>query len=79
MFHVLEHIPHQIQTLKIIKKNLKKNGKLIIEVPHADDFLLNFDELKEFKDFTFWSEHLILHTFFSLKKFLKSWLQKYQN
>ena len=71
MFHVLEHIPHQIQTLKIIKKNLKKNGKLIIEVPHADDFLLNFDELKEFKDFTFWSEHLILHTFFSLKKILK--------
>ena len=71
MFHVLEHIPHQIQTLKIIKKKLKKNGKLIVEVPHADDFLLNFDELKEFKDFTFWSEHLILHTFFSLKKILR--------
>ena len=28
------------------------------------------DELKEFKNFTFWSEHLILHTYKSLKTIL---------
>ena len=70
MFHVLEHIPHQIETLKILKSKLKNKGKIIIEVPHAEDFLILQDELKEFKDFTFWSEHLILHTYKSLKTVL---------
>ena len=71
LFHVLEHIPNQIETLKIIKKKLSINGKIIIEVPHAEDFLLEFKDLPEFKKFTLWSEHLILHTATSLKKFLK--------
>ena len=70
MFHVLEHIPHQIETLKILKSKLKNKGKIIIEVPHAEDFLILQDELKEFKNFTFWSEHLILHTYKSLKTVL---------
>ena len=71
MFHVLEHIPYQIETLKILKSKLKRKGKIIIEVPHAEDFLILQDELKEFKNFTFWSEHLILHTFNSLKTVLQ--------
>jgi 2-polyprenyl-3-methyl-5-hydroxy-6-metoxy-1,4-benzoquinol methylase len=70
MFHVLEHIPYQIETLKLLHSKLRKNGKIIIEVPHAKDFLILQDELKEFKNFTFWSEHLILHTVQSLKKVL---------
>ena len=70
MFHVLEHIPYQIKTLKAIKSKLKNKGKIIIEVPHAEDFLILQDELKEFKNFTFWSEHLILHTYKSLKTIL---------
>ena len=70
MFHVLEHLPKQVETLKSLKRKLKKKGKIIIEVPHAEDFLLEFDELKEFKKFTFWSEHLILHTYKSLKTVL---------
>ena len=68
MFHVLEHIPYQTETLKELKKKLTKNGKIIIEVPSANDFLL---KLKEFKKFTFWSEHLILHTENSLRKILE--------
>ncbi len=70
MFHVLEHIPYQVDTLKILKSNLKNKGKIIIEVPHAKDFLILQKELKEFKKFTFWSEHLILHTQKSLKSVL---------
>ncbi len=66
MFHVLEHIPYQIETLKILKSKLKNKGKIIIEVPHAEDFLILQDDLKEFKNFTFWSQHLILHTYDSL-------------
>ena len=68
LFSVLEHIPYQIETLKKIKKQLSKNGKVIIEVPSAQDFLLS---LSEFKKFTFWSEHLILHTEISLRTILK--------
>ena len=67
LFHVLEHIPDQIETLKKLKKIINKKGKLIIEVPHANDLLLN---LKVFRNFTLWSEHLVLHTKLSLKKYL---------
>lgn len=70
LFHVLEHIPNQIKILKKIRKKLKKNGKIIIEVPHAKDFLIETLNLKSFKNFTFWSEHLILHTEESLCKIL---------
>jgi len=70
MFHVLEHLPNQTEILKTLRSKLKKNGKIIIEVPHAEDFLILQDNLKEFKNFTFWSEHLILHTYKSLKTIL---------
>ena len=70
MFHVLEHIPYQTETLKVLKSKLKNKGQIIIEVPHAEDFLILQEELKEFKNFTFWSEHLILHTYKSLKSIL---------
>lgn len=72
MFHVLEHIPNHLEELKFIKKLLNKNGKLIIEVPHARDILIMNNDLISFKKFTFWSEHLVLHTKLSLKKFLVS-------
>lgn len=70
LFHVLEHLPYQVKTLKNLKSKLKNKGKIIIEVPHAEDFLIFQDELQEFKKFTFWSEHLILHTYKSLKTIL---------
>ena len=71
LFHVLEHMPKQVEALKEMKKKIKKNGKIIIEVPSALDYLI-FIDLPEFKKFTFWSEHLLLHTEKSLKKVLKA-------
>jgi 2-polyprenyl-3-methyl-5-hydroxy-6-metoxy-1,4-benzoquinol methylase len=71
MFHVLEHMPYQIKILKELKKKLKKKGYLIIEVPSANDLLLSLEDLKSFKSFTFWSEHLVLHTHISLRKVLR--------
>ena len=68
LYHVLEHLPNQLDTLKNLRKKLNKKGKIIIEVPHSNDLLFKF---KEFRDFTLWSEHLILHTSQSLKAFLK--------
>lgn len=69
-FHVIEHLPNQIEIISELLNKLKKKGKLILEVPSAHDFLLASDKLIEFKNFTMWSEHLILHTKQSLRKFI---------
>ncbi len=70
LFHVLEHLPNQIKSLKEIKSKMKKKGKIIIEVPHANDILFSIIKNNSFKKFTFWEQHLILHTKKSLKKIL---------
>lgn len=70
-FHVFEHLSDPIETLNILRKKMAQGGKVVIEVPHAKDFLISFLELEEFKSFTFWSEHLILHTRDSLRLFLE--------
>jgi len=72
MFHVLEHIPGQTTVLNEICKKINTSGQLIVEVPHAQDFLIQSIDLQEFKDFSFWSEHLVLHTKESLAKILES-------
>ncbi len=68
--HVLEHLKEPIEILKNIKKKMNTKTLLIIEVPHANDILINDYNSSEFKKFTFWSEHLILHTEKSLMKLL---------
>lgn len=69
-FHTLEHLPNQIEVLKNLKNYINIGGSLIIEVPHANDFLLKNLQVQEFKEFTLWSQHLILHTKKSLTNFL---------
>ena len=68
--HVLEHLYDPIQTLKEIKDKMHDKTILIIEVPHANDFLISEYNCDKFKKFTFWSEHLILHTEKSLIRLL---------
>ena len=70
--HVFEHLNDPAKELKDIKKYLHKDSQLIIEIPHANDFLIQKIENNDFKKFTFWSEHLILHTKESLQKFLEN-------
>ena len=70
LFHSFEHLPEPLKILKEIKCKLRKNGKLIIEVPHANDFLISTIKDENFINFTLWSQHLILHTKNSLNKFL---------
>ena len=68
LFHTLEHLIQPLKVLTEIRKSLLPGSTLIVEVPHARDVLL---ALESFKKFTFWSEHLILHTKTSLSKFLE--------
>jgi hypothetical protein len=67
---VFEHLDDPIEMLTKISMKLKKGGTLIIEVPHANDALLSLYESEAFKKFTLWSEHLLLHTRFSLERFI---------
>lgn len=71
LFHTLEHFSEPITILKNIHKKIKSSGHLIVEVPHARDALHDLYDCQSFKDFTFWSEHLILHTKESLRKILE--------
>lgn len=72
LFHCLEHLPNPTSILQNIRANLKTNGDgtLIVEVPHARDFLIENLKSKEFIDFTLWSQHLVLHTRESLRLLL---------
>jgi 2-polyprenyl-3-methyl-5-hydroxy-6-metoxy-1,4-benzoquinol methylase len=67
--HVFEHLNDPINILIELQKYLKDDGIIIIEVPHARDLLLETFNLESFKNFTLWSEHLILHTKKSLEIF----------
>ena len=69
-FHAIEHLPNPLEILKLIKKKIVSGGILIIEVPHANDFLLSTLHNEEFKQFTLWSQHLVLHTRESLYRML---------
>lgn len=60
MFHVLEHIPDPVMTLKRLSDRLSDGGQLIVEVPSADDALLTLYNSEPFADFTYWSCHLYL-------------------
>jgi SAM-dependent methyltransferase len=71
IFHVLEHLSDPVKVLSEIYRITDENGFLLIEVPHARDFLLN-SKIKSFAEFTLWSEHLILHTRESLKSVVEA-------
>lgn len=72
MFHCLEHLENPISSVVEIYSKLKKNGEgmIIVEVPHARDFLIDFLNQESFINFSLWSQHLILHTRHSLRLLL---------
>jgi len=69
LFHVLEHLYDPILFLKIIKKHLNRNGKLIIEVPNADDLLL--ETSKNYRDFYWQRAHLAYFNNMTLKRVIQ--------
>lgn len=69
LFHVLEHVKEPVKFLKIIKEHINKNGKLIIEVPNADDILLK--NCKGYDDFYWQRAHLLYLNKKILEKIIK--------
>lgn len=72
LFHVLEHIEYPEDVLKQCFELLGPGGRLVIEVPHASDLLIRQFDLPAFKDFTFWSEHLVLYTRYTLETLVRN-------
>ncbi|MDA9964327.1 class I SAM-dependent methyltransferase [Gammaproteobacteria bacterium] len=70
-FHVLEHLPNPLDTLLELIEKVASGGQILIEVPHAKDFLLSSVDCEAFKEFTLWSQHLVLHTRESLRRTLE--------
>ncbi len=71
MFHVLEHFKDPRDILVKLSRLLTKSGRIIIEVPSADDALLSFYESKPFSEFTYWGCHLYLFNASTLKKLIE--------
>lgn len=73
MFHVLEHLPKPLPTLSALHGMTAISGApLVVEVPHARDFLISKAKNEPFINFTLWSQHLVLHTRQSLELLLRA-------
>lgn len=56
LFHVLEHIAQPVKFLKRIRNLLKDNGKIFIEVPNLDDWMLKTN--RAYRNFYWQRAHL---------------------
>ena len=71
LFHVLEHLPDPIPLLRSLREKVAgAGGYVIVEVPHARDFLIAKARCESFIEFTLWSQHLVLHTRDSLERLM---------
>lgn len=62
LFHVLEHLEDPMAILLKLKDLLAPGGQILIEVPNANDALLQLYDCEAFSNFTYWSLHLFLYT-----------------
>lgn len=70
-FHVLEHLSDPRDMLMKLGSMLSANGRMIVEVPSADDALITLYDCGAFQDFTYWSAHLFLFTASTLSALIK--------
>lgn len=70
MFMVMEHLNHPDEILNRIYDVLNPGGIFICETPNAEDALISKYECKEFKDFTYWSEHVTLFNSETLERLI---------
>lgn len=67
LFHVLEHVKDPALFVTRLLGLLAPGGRLIVEVPSADDALLTVYKSVPFSRFTYWSPHLYLFTAATLR------------
>ena len=70
LFHVFEHFTNPLDDLKLVHQKWLHKEEYILKFLMRETSNIIFEH-ESFKRFTFWSEHLILHTRQSLTRFLK--------
>tara|TARA_B100000029_G_scaffold343826_1_gene336250 strand:- start:7691 stop:8617 length:927 start_codon:yes stop_codon:yes gene_type:complete len=70
LFQVFEHIPDPIFLLNEIKKHLKTDGIIHLEVPNLNDALISLYDIKEFSEFYFRLPHVYYYDKNSLMKLM---------
>jgi len=71
-FHVVEHLQDPRAILRQLSQLLAGDkGEIIIEVPNSDDVLLTLYENSDFRDFTYWSQHLFLFNSKTIAELIK--------
>jgi len=68
-WHVVEHLDDPIEALTRLSGIMAPGALLVVEVPHARDWLLH--SCGAFRAFSLWSEHRILHTRETLRSLLQ--------
>jgi SAM-dependent methyltransferase len=66
-FHVVEHLADPRGVLIELGRRIKPGGRIVIEVPSADDALLTLYDCDAYQRFSYWSQHLFLFGAASLK------------
>jgi len=61
-FHVIEHLHDPRAMLARLASSLTPNGRMVLEVPSANDALITLYDCDAFQRFTYWSQHLFLFT-----------------
>jgi 2-polyprenyl-3-methyl-5-hydroxy-6-metoxy-1,4-benzoquinol methylase len=70
-FHVIEHLHDPRTIISRLAQALTPNGRMIVEVPSADDALLTLYDCDAFQRFTYWSQHLFLFTAATLRTLVR--------
>lgn len=70
MFMVIEHLNNPDEILQKIYEILNPDGMLVCETPNAEDVLISKYQCKNFEDFTYWSEHVILFNSNTLERLM---------
>jgi len=66
-FHVVEHLVDPRSTLQRLAALMTSDGRLVIEVPSAEDALITLYDCEAFQRFTYWSQHLFLFSSSTLR------------
>lgn len=59
-FHVIEHLSEPRAMLASLAGLLNPKGRMVVEVPSANDALLTLYDCDAFQRFTYWSQHLFM-------------------
>lgn len=58
MFHVIEHLPEPVETLKQLSRHLSPKGMIYAEVPNVNDALASLYNVDAARRFLFFTDHL---------------------